>query len=112
MPYCPECRYEFVEGIKKCPDCGAKLVEQLSPETEISISWVKLATLSSPLEAEMLKEALANQGIQAIIQTDMFHSAFITQTTTTAGSFAKVFVPANQETKAREIYREISGTTE
>ena len=28
MPYCPNCTYEYVEGIKVCPDCGTTLVDR------------------------------------------------------------------------------------
>ncbi len=30
MPYCPECRDEYVVGIERCPDCEADLVDDLS----------------------------------------------------------------------------------
>lgn len=30
MPWCPNCRNEYVEGIKVCADCGAALVEDLN----------------------------------------------------------------------------------
>ena len=29
MPWCPNCKYEYKEGIKVCADCGAELVESL-----------------------------------------------------------------------------------
>lgn len=29
MAWCPKCKYEYVEGIKICPDCKAALVESL-----------------------------------------------------------------------------------
>ena len=34
MPFCPTCRAEYVEGIKKCHDCDVELVTEL-PEEEI-----------------------------------------------------------------------------
>lgn len=28
---CPDCGYEYREGIERCPDCGARLVEHVPP---------------------------------------------------------------------------------
>ena len=30
--FCPDCRSEYVEGVKECPDCGVALVGKLPPE--------------------------------------------------------------------------------
>ena len=32
MAWCPECKCEYVEGIKKCADCGCELVDHLPEE--------------------------------------------------------------------------------
>ena len=32
MPYCPECKTEYQEGIKECADCHVPLVEKLEEE--------------------------------------------------------------------------------
>ena len=32
MAWCPKCKYEYVEGIEICPDCGCELVDQLPEE--------------------------------------------------------------------------------
>lgn len=36
MPWCPNCRLEYVEGIKICPDCKTALVDSLKEAEEIS----------------------------------------------------------------------------
>ena len=34
MPYCPDCLTEYVEGTRKCEDCGAPLVPGSPPADE------------------------------------------------------------------------------
>lgn len=34
MPWCPKCKYEYVEGIKICPDCKSALVDEVPDFTE------------------------------------------------------------------------------
>ena len=36
MPFCPKCKYEFVDGIKKCNECGCDLVDNLDDITNES----------------------------------------------------------------------------
>jgi len=109
MPYCPKCRYEFRDNIKVCPDCNSELVELLPDDApDIDVKWVLLGKLSSVVEAEMLREMLANEKISALIKSDLFHSLLATQGTGMAGSFAKVYVAEDQLAKARDIYRAMS----
>lgn len=68
MPYCPNCKYEYVKGIDKCPDCGAELVDELPPEIILNeADWVVVYTTSFDYEAEMLKGNLESAGISATI---------------------------------------------
>jgi len=62
MPYCPNCIYEYVEGVKVCPDCGATLVEKL-----IDHDWVIVYTLDQLYDVQMMKDALESAEIQATI---------------------------------------------
>jgi hypothetical protein len=32
MPFCPSCKYEYIVGIKTCPDCDIDLVDELPDE--------------------------------------------------------------------------------
>ncbi len=108
MPFCPRCKYEFAEGLDICPDCNAKLVDKIPEEHEVSIKWVLLSTLSSPIMAEMVKETLENHGIRSFIKTDVLNAAFLAKGTSTAGSFAKIFVPEEDKKSAEEILKSIS----
>ena len=36
MPWCPNCKTEYQEGIEKCADCGSDLVDELPDEEEVS----------------------------------------------------------------------------
>jgi hypothetical protein len=62
MPVCPNCRYEYIEGIKVCPDCGTKLVEQLNEEP-----WVVVFTSDKEYEVQMIKDELESADIKATI---------------------------------------------
>lgn len=37
MPWCPNCKTEYQEGIEVCSDCGAALVDELPEEKERAV---------------------------------------------------------------------------
>ncbi|MCK9243755.1 MAG: DUF2007 domain-containing protein [Candidatus Marinimicrobia bacterium] len=110
MPFCPRCLYEFVEGTKKCVDCNAKLVEHLPEEKMATVKWLFLDTLSDIVMANMVKEALENNGIETILKTDPLHSTFSLQTTGAIGSYARLFVPRGQKKAALDILKSMIET--
>lgn len=68
MPVCPNCEYEYVEGITICPDCGANLVEDkyfVKPEDWTEDDWVVVYTSDQEYEIEMIKDNLESAGIEA-----------------------------------------------
>ena len=111
MPFCPNCRYEYKEGIRECPDCGACLVQELPQEeatqtglrkTAKSPHFVPLRNLPSRLYAQMLEEALRNEGIPSMTKGD---AAFPFRTATNHIPVAEVtiWVPEKDLEKAREL---------
>ena len=34
MPFCPQCRGEYMDWVRECPDCKVPLVEKLEPKPE------------------------------------------------------------------------------
>ncbi|MEN6370498.1 MAG: DUF2007 domain-containing protein [Armatimonadota bacterium] len=77
MPFCPKCRYEYVEGIRKCPDCDVALVDALleepqkPKESEKPAELVTVASFVYPVEAEMAKLKLENEGIQSVLSNEV-----------------------------------------
>jgi len=69
------CRYEYEETTEVCPDCGAKLVEELPPLEDDSADddaieyedWIEIGRLSSQQMAQMALEALRSKNIPAVI---------------------------------------------
>lgn len=102
MPYCPNCKYEYQDNIQECPDCGAKLVDKLEEETLENVKYVPFRTLPSRLYAEMLKEALENEGIPSIIKGDDVAIALGSYGTTSPVEVS-IWVPEEDLERAEQI---------
>jgi hypothetical protein len=80
MPFCPKCRYEYKQGIMKCPDCDETLVDTLpdkagnpaDDEKEYK-DWIQLARLTSLQSAQMVTEALRNKSIPVVVNSGTGH---------------------------------------
>jgi len=72
MPFCPKCKCEYRVGFAECADCGVGLVDTLPPEPQPGdldrVTFVPLRSYPSRIHAEMVQEALSNEGIPAIIR--------------------------------------------
>ena len=70
MPVCPNCDYEYVEGITFCPDCGAQLNDDLKIQEREELTqgdWKVVYTSNNEYEVEMIKDNLEGAGIQVTI---------------------------------------------
>ncbi len=70
MPICPNCDYEYVEGVTICPDCNVRLVDESlleKPEDWTEDNWEVIYTSGKDYEVEMLKDNLESAGITATI---------------------------------------------
>jgi len=77
MPVCPNCNYEYVEGIAICPDCNSPLVEEndLQKFEELSeADWVLVYTSDNELEIGMLKGILESAGLKVNVLSQKDHS--------------------------------------
>jgi len=77
MPVCPNCNYEYVEGIAICPDCNTPLVDEstLQKFEELSeADWVLVYTSDNELEISMLKGVLESAGLEVNILSQKDHN--------------------------------------
>ncbi len=103
MPYCPQCRFEYKEGVKKCPDCGASLVDKSEEEEPTqAMEYVPLRTLPSRLYAQMVQEALQKEGIPSLIKSDDIAITFPSHGTTSAVPVT-MWVPKEHLKRCEEI---------
>lgn len=101
MAFCPNCTYEYFEGIKVCADCGAELVPEL-----IDHDWVVVYTSDQEYDIEMMKTTLESAEIETTIlsQRDSNFPA--------TGDLAliKLLVKSEDVTSAMSIVNEIKNT--
>jgi len=103
MPFCPECEYEYREGITTCPDCNVALVTSLStvdePTTaETNEELVSVYSTDSQIEANLVKDMLRASGIEVFEMPDGSFAGAL--------SNAEVFVLKSDEPQAKKLIEE------
>jgi hypothetical protein len=109
MPYCPIHRYEYMPGIKVCPECGAELVDELAePVAPADVKWTRLRPLPGMIYAKMVTEVLDQRGIPNYIQS-LFGSGGlgVISGDDFPGADTRIWVPEPFVEEATEIMDEI-----
>jgi hypothetical protein len=108
MLVCPNCEYEFEEGVTVCPDCGYELIDEKEFEEHMTNpeDWEVVYACSEEYKAEMVKSNLEGGGIKSIIipQND--------RNFPTIGdlSIVKLVVKKTDLESARQIIADINST--
>ncbi|RMF62728.1 MAG: DUF2007 domain-containing protein [Calditrichaeota bacterium] len=105
MPFCPKCKYEFVEGMTSCPDCQVDLVEKLPEEEQpgSDFKWVVLHAFPGPVYAEMVKETLQRHDIPCLVKKDFFSSAYGAHGTSAGGLETVILVPEERREESEHL---------
>lgn len=103
MPYCPQCRDEFQDWVKVCPDCKVALVAELPPQPEheqIDEPLVHVATAPNEVVANMWSGILKEHGIRCVLKGANLRAAmyYFTYNMT-----CQIHVSASQAERAKEI---------
>jgi hypothetical protein len=71
--FCPECKGEFIEGIRKCPVCNIKLIDELPPEPELEfVDYKEILATYNPADVAFLKSLLDSEDISYFFKGEHF----------------------------------------
>lgn len=78
--FCPNCKCEYVKGIKICPDCNIALVDKLSSEAskkdEKTYELVKIFTSTNPGTLALAKSILDGEGIKYYVNNEFMQTVY------------------------------------
>jgi hypothetical protein len=78
MPVCPTCEFEYEEGYRYCPECGARLTYQprIRPAAqEPDDSWISIWRTGNGIKSNVAKGALDVNNIPSILMSSSLDSA-------------------------------------
>ncbi len=104
--FCPNCLYEYKEGVTKCEDCGADLVKELPPEEEGDLPDIEVAELTeveNDIEAEALRGMLTDVGIHSFLRSNILPHSNINLSFFKRKSYGTIIVNKEDLEKAKEV---------
>lgn len=105
MPFCPQCRTEYLIAVRRCPDCDLALVEHLSEPPIAEQEPYKLVsayTAQDIYEANIIKTKLEEAQIKCFVGYEMGPAYPIGP--------VEVRVPEHHLLEAREFIEEFQRT--
>jgi hypothetical protein len=102
MPYCPQCRREFMEQVGVCPDCGTGLVDSPAPpEGEGGRGpLVQVAVAPNYVIASLWASVLEEEGIHCLVRgSDLMAAMYMLPMNATH----QLYVVESQAEQAKEI---------
>lgn len=99
MPFCPKCKYEYVEGTVSCPDCGEPLIAELPGEEE----FANVFSGADPIETQIIKGVLEASGIPVVVRSDVDDMEVYMGSNARGGLVLSV--PASKRLEAEEAVR-------
>lgn len=98
--FCPNCRTEYRQGITVCADCGAKLINELPPETD-GRELVTVLEAGDLAVVALAKSMLEEAGIQFVAKGELPMEQL-------AVGPVEIQVDKDNETEARELLTDLA----
>ena len=113
MRVCPACSLELPDGIPLCPDCRLPMIDPDEEVEEFEPSagehrYVHIQSVPTRLFANMVREALHNEGIPSILQSEDV-GIMLGNFGTAPLLPVRILVPACFRNRASRIARRIAG---
>jgi hypothetical protein len=106
--FCPNCKCEYLPGVKECADCGVPLVAALDSSVEDSSHkndvLVAIWAGNEPGECTAIKQALENAGIPFTDKNSSLNFIFPSM-----GNKYEVWVPSLAREEAQKIVLDLEG---
>jgi len=103
MPYCPQCRDEFQDWVRVCPDCKVTLIGELPPPPKhegTDEPLVYVATAPNESVANMWSGILEEHGVRCVLKGANLRAAMYHFT---CNMTCQIHVLASQAERAKEI---------
>ena len=113
MPFCPNCRGEYEDGIRECPDCQIELVDFLTPEdadADPETHLVAVFTAAGDEEGLVVKGLLESEGISCSVSSDVPHT--VLPLNVDGLGAVRITVAQEDAERARQIIQEHMEQTE
>ena len=70
MPFCPQCKAEYTEGILICADCQVELVSERPPDDTVEyVDWEIVHHVPNEVAGNMIKGILEGAGIGVVLHS-------------------------------------------
>jgi len=119
MPFCPQCRNEYIEGTRACEDCGVKLVPKLSrpsgrpPEgadKRRNEDLVEVWRTQGEMDGQLIRSLLDGNGIPSMLSGE---SLRLTHGFTVDGlALVKLLVRPEDARRACDVIASTEGVTQ